>query len=109
MASVNGSRLIGSSSSGESIETKLFLEHDKNLVRKVRAAEDLIVNVAFEENQFVDAHNERRINVVPTAANMNLMSWDQELADLAANHSKLVIFGHAASFDKCAYVTFRIL
>ncbi|XP_078334902.1 uncharacterized protein LOC144625948 isoform X1 [Crassostrea virginica] len=46
------------------------------------------------EREYLDAHNQARSIVSPTAANMKKMKWSDELAQVAQNYANKCIWGH---------------
>jgi len=46
------------------------------------------------KRQFVNVHNSVRRITRPPAANMRILSWDDELQGLATNYSKACLFAH---------------
>lgn len=47
-----------------------------------------------DDVEFLNAHNDKRRIVNPSAANMLEMKWSQELADIARNHAQKCVFAH---------------
>ncbi|XP_062587556.1 peptidase inhibitor 16-like [Saccostrea cucullata] len=47
-----------------------------------------------DEQEFLDAHNDARSKVSPTASNMRKMKWSIELAQVAQNYANKCIYGH---------------
>nr|XP_022307789.1 cysteine-rich venom protein latisemin-like [Crassostrea virginica] len=47
-----------------------------------------------EDQEFLNAHNNKRRIVSPTAANMKEMKWSQELATIARNYAQKCQFAH---------------
>ncbi|XP_062570895.1 GLIPR1-like protein 1 [Saccostrea cucullata] len=46
------------------------------------------------EQDFLDAHNNKRRIVVPTASNMRELKWSAELASVALNYSRKCVYKH---------------
>ncbi|XP_053384400.1 cysteine-rich venom protein-like isoform X2 [Mercenaria mercenaria] len=65
--------------------------------------------VSDENKQTIlDAHNTARRSVSPTASNMMLMTWDDEIANTAQRWAENCVLGHDGSYDRYAYGRFSV-
>ncbi|XP_061187587.1 peptidase inhibitor 15-like [Saccostrea echinata] len=71
----------------------LEISNPKGQVRIARSARQKRQSNS-DEQEFLDAHNDARSIVSPTASNMRKMKWSNELAQVAQNYANKCIWGH---------------
>eukprot|EP00105_Crassostrea_gigas_P025456 XP_011446050.1 PREDICTED: GLIPR1-like protein 1 [Crassostrea gigas] len=75
---------------------ELELSNPAGRVRVVRSTRQRR-QASTASQEYLDAHNDARSIVSPTATNMLKMKWSAELATVAENYAKKCIWGHNAA------------
>ncbi|XP_062600837.1 glioma pathogenesis-related protein 1-like [Saccostrea cucullata] len=75
----------------------LEISNPQGRTRVVRSPRQKRETPAATQQQYLDAHNNARASVIPTATNMLKMKWSNALATVAENYAKKCIWGHNAA------------